>query len=189
MVNALTSEQVNQVINNTVIVILARPDLMMDWHENLTHLLHQAQNAEFDDEAIFIAAVMSLLHSPEDSLPTGTLYDRAWDAILSGVQTGTLQAAEEDAEAMTLERLLNSIIQAVMAAKSGSPEQKTGIEEEMRTIRAAASQADAHELIAWLDDILALLGGTPARQLGKNHQGVYANYWKALMQDLRSIED
>jgi hypothetical protein len=25
--------------------------------------------------------------------------------------------------------------------------------------------------------------------LGKNHQGVYANYWKALMQDLRSIED
>lgn len=181
----LTADQLNRVISNTVIVLLARPDLQTEWRANLVRLLHQVREAEGDEETIFLAAVLNLLHHPEDTMPTGTRYDHAWESILTGVQTGVLHSTHrQEEEEITLERLLGSVTQAVIAVLSRGVADKDLVEGDLREMRAAAAQASAEELAMWIDDALALLNGTPAAELGQKHQGVYAIYWQALAQNL-----
>lgn len=186
MAQALTSDQVNQVINNTVLVILARPDLRSEWSSNLLTLLKQTREAALDEESVFLAAVLTLLDSPEDTLPTGTTYDRAWQSILIGLQTGVVQdSLHEGDQAMSLDRLLNSIVQAVATVIRHATDQKAVIVSELQQMRRAAEEARVPELIDWLDDVLAVLHNTPPKTLSQRHQGIYAIYWTALMNSLQ----
>lgn len=181
----LSGEQLNQVISNTVIVLLARPDLQTEWRANLIRLLSQVREAQWEDESIFVAAVLNLLHHPEDTMPTGTRYDRAWESILTGVQTGVLHSAQqEEEEEITLERLLSSVTQAVITVITRSDADKSAVEGELRDMRAAAATASAEELAIWLDDVLLVLGGTPINEVGQRHTGIYAAYWQVLSENL-----
>jgi hypothetical protein len=45
MTLALTSDQVNQVVSNTTMVMLVRPDLLPEWRDNLMELLQQARSS------------------------------------------------------------------------------------------------------------------------------------------------
>jgi hypothetical protein len=185
MNTALTTEQVNRVVENTVIVLLDRADLLAEWHANLYELLTQTRAQHLDDESIFIAAVLALLHSPRDALPTGTAYDRAWEAILIGLQTGSVQSLEdENTEVMTIDRLLKSVAEAVVTVMLHQPGQKEAIAGEIRNMYSAANDAGAPDLANWLADILALLNGAPAHLLGSAHVGIYAQYWDALARAL-----
>jgi hypothetical protein len=188
MAQALTSEQIRQVVSNTVVVMLARLDLLPEWQENLLDLLQQAREAHLDEEAIFVSAVLALLHSPGDTLPTGTAYDYAWQSILTGLRTGTVQPAPAGDDVMSLDRLLSSMVEALVAVMTQVPEQKPTVADELRGIRSAADQADVSELTHWLDDALALLDGAPAQSLGKNHQGMYAEHWNAIAQKLQQVD-
>jgi len=179
MAQALSSDQVDQITNNTLLVLLARPDLLDEWQENLLALMQQAQEAGMEGEAIFAAAVASLLHFPDDSLPTGTDYDYAWEAILTGLQTGAIQPEDQ---AISLEQLLATVAELAVAVMTGASDQKTVIARHIREIRASAVAAEARELAVWLDDVLALLDGVPVDRLGAAHQDVYAAYWQALAQ-------
>jgi len=182
---ALTTEQLKQVVNNTVVVMLVRPDLVNEWYSNLFEMMRQAQRATLEDEAVFIAAVLSLLQSPNDTLPTGTIYDRAWESILVGLQTGVVQEqAGVESETVSLEQLLNSIVQAVVTVITQAPGQKETIVDEMVQIRAAAIESGVPDLADWLDDVIALLKDIGEPDLGQRHEGIYATYWKALMQNI-----
>jgi uncharacterized protein YbcC (UPF0753/DUF2309 family) len=181
----LTSEQVNQVVSNTTLVLLVRPDLLPEWQENLMDLLRQARSAELYEEAIFVSAVLALLYAPGDTLPTGTIYDYAWQTILTGLQTGMPQPAVSQGDEMTLDRLLNSVAEAVIAVMTQIPEQKDTIADELREMRGAAVEAQVDELIRWIDDLLALIAGTSPAELGGDQQGIYGAYWRLIM---RSIE-
>jgi hypothetical protein len=184
MAYALTSEQVDQIVNNTMLVLMVRPDLMSEWRTNLQNLLQQTQQYEMDDEAIFVAAVLTALHKPADTLPTGTIYDYAWQSIVVGLQTGVARPAASEAESLSLDRLLNSVAEALITVMTEYPEQKDAVVSELREMRTAAADAKIDELIAWIDDGLALLQGTPAAGLGQQHQGVYATYWEAVIQNI-----
>lgn len=186
MVYALTSEQVEQMVENTLLVLLGRPELLPQWQDSLISLLSQAQAASLDDEAVFIAAVLTLLNYPEDRLPTGTAYDRAWESIMIGVQTGMVQSSHtsEETDQMTLDRLLASVVEAAVAMVNRSPEERKIIQQELFQMRTAAIEANVNELVAWIDDILRLLGGQPLVELGLDHTGVYAVYWEMLRQKL-----
>jgi hypothetical protein len=184
MTLALTSEQVNQVVSNTTLVLLVRPDLLPEWRDNLMALLQQARNSDLHEEAIFVSAVLSLLFSPGDTLPTGTVYDYAWQSILNGLQTGVPQPATSQSDQMTLDRLLNSVSEAVIAVMTQVPEQKNAVAEELRDMRIAAVDAQITDFIRWIDAVLALLAGTPGAESGGDHQGVYGAYWRLI---LRSI--
>jgi hypothetical protein len=187
MGHPLTSEQVNTVVNNTVVVMLARTDLLVEWHSNLFGLLDQVRQNRLDDEAIFIAAVLTLLHSPDDTLPTGTPYDKAWEAILVGLQTGSVPsmgADDEDEQAMSIDRLLKSVAEAMLAVLLRYPAQKETLSGELDGMHKAAQEAGVPELAAWLADALALLAGTPAGDLVSRHTGIYAAYWDALVNGL-----
>jgi hypothetical protein len=186
MISTLTSEQVDQVVSNTAVVLLARPDLLPEWRANLLDLLRQARQSALDEEAVFVAAVLALLHSPGDTLPTGTAYDYAWQSILMSLQTGVLQPVSRapQAESMTLDRLLQSVTEAVVAVMTQVPEQKDAVASELRQMREAAVDADVAELRAWLDDVLALLRGTPITQLGNGHEGMYATYWTIIARNI-----
>lgn len=185
MARVLTSEQVEQVINNTMVVMLVRPDLMPDWRNNLTDLLQQARDARLDEEAIFVSAVLTLLYSPEDTLPTGTTYDPAWQSLLSGLRTGVRQPAAVEGERMSLDRLLSSIAEAVIAVMTQAPEQKGMIVEELREMRTAAVKGSMSEMVAWVDDALEVLNGAAPRGLSYHHQGVYAAYWDAVTRSIQ----
>lgn len=181
----LTTDQVNQVVNNTTTVLLVRPDLIGEWRTNLMDLLVQTRTASLDEEAIFVAAVLALLHSPHDSMPTGTVYDYAWNTILIGLQTGQTQpAASHDEEQITIERLLQSIAEALVAVMTERPQQKDAVASELREMRAAAIDADVPELKSWLDDGLALLRGAAIDKLGANHIGIYDEYWRAIVREI-----
>lgn len=182
----LTSEQVKQIVNNTVIVLLARADMIDEWQVSLSDLLAQARRSNLDDESVFVAAVITLLGHPDDTLPTGTSYDRAWESILVGLQTGVVQDDEpvDDPDGLSLDRLLKSIAEAAITVLTRAPEQKSVIEAELHQIRSSADEADLVELSAWLNDVLALLSGANPANMGTNHQGVYSIYWNALVQNL-----
>lgn len=182
MSQVLSSEQVTQVVENTVYVLLGRPDLLVEWHTNLVDLLKQTQAIGLDDEELFLAAVLTLLHSPGDRLPTGTRYDRAWDAIMVGLQTGV--AGQSTPEGVTLDQLLHSVVEAVTAILTRAPDQRDNIEGELAEIQAAAVEADIPELVRWLDDARALMSGTPIHLLGQQHEGDYAAFWQQLVQSL-----
>ncbi len=186
MARVLTSDQVEQVINNTMVVMLVRPDLMSDWSDNLSDLLTQAREARLDEESIFVAAVLTLLYSPEDNLPTGTTYDPAWQSLLSGLRTGVRQPAATQGERMTLDRLLNSISEAVIAVLTRAPDQKPIIAIELNEMREAAVKGQMDEMVAWIDNALEVLNGAPPQALASRHQGVYAAYWDAIV---RSTQD
>lgn len=179
MAQALSSEQIDQITNNTLLVLLARPDLLDDWRDNLLELMKQAQQADLESEAIFAAALLSLLHSPNDSLPTGTEYDYAWEAIRTGLRTGSVQPADR---AMSLDQLLGTVAELAIAVMTEAVDQKPVVARQIREIRISAAEADARELAVWLDDVLALLDGVPVEKLGAAHQGAYAAYWQALVQ-------
>ena len=180
MAYALTTEQVQQVVQNTVLVILARPDLLPDWQSNLNDLIGQMRAAALDDEAIFLAAVRVLLDRPADTLPTGTQYDQAWQAIITGLQTRSLPQARE--ESITLDRLLNSIVQAVTAVQTHAAEQRQAIYEELLQIQAAAVESEVPELVVWLDDALDVLDGAVPSERAHHHSGVYSAYWQSLIE-------
>ncbi|MBN1565272.1 MAG: hypothetical protein JXA10_15615 [Anaerolineae bacterium] len=186
MTAVLTTDQVNQVVNNTTLVLLVRPDLIPEWRSNLVDLLNQTRQAALDEEAIFVSAVLSLLHSPTDTLPTGTPYDHAWQTILVGLQRGEIQpaAATPGEETMTIERLLQSIAEALVAVMTEVPQQKDAVASELIEMRAAALEADVPELRAWLDDGLALLAGAALADLGAQHEGIYATYWQTVVKNL-----
>jgi hypothetical protein len=186
MAYVLTSEQVQQIINNTLFVLMVRPDMLAEWRTNLRTLMNQAADASLDDEAIFVASVLTLLYSPDDTLPTGTVYDRAWESIVSGLQTGVIQSGEDQDEDMTLDRLLKSVAEAMVAVIVKVPEQQETVINDLTEMRSAAANANVTELIQWIDDALALLEGTPATDLGHNHQGVYAAYWDAMVRAIQS---
>ena len=188
MARALTAEQIRQVVNNTVVVMLARLDLLPEWQENLLDLLQQAREAHLDEEAIFVSAVLALLHSPSDTLPTGTVYDYAWQSILTGLRTGVTPPPPAEGDTLSLDRLLNSMAEALVAVMTQVPNQKDTVADELRGIRSAAAQAGVTELTDWLDDALALLDGAPAQSLGRNHQGVYADYWNVIAQKLQQMD-
>jgi hypothetical protein len=188
MAHALTSEQIRQVVNNTVVVMLARLDLLPEWQENLLDLLQQARDANLDEEAIFVSAVLALLHSPGDTLPTGTAYDYAWQSIVTGLRTGAVEPAPAEEEALSLDRLLSSMSDALIAVLTQVPDQRETVTDELREIRTAASQANVSELTNWLDDALAALDGTPVQSLGQNHQGIYAVYWNEVAQKLQQVD-
>jgi hypothetical protein len=183
---ALTAEQVNQVVSNTTLVLLVRPDLLPEWRDNLMALLEQARSSDLHEEAIFVSAVLSLLFSPGDTLPTGTVYDYAWQSILSGLQTGVPQPAASQSDQMTLDRLLNSVSEAVIAVMTQVPEQKDAVTEELRDMRIAAVDAQITDFIRWIDAVLALLAGTPAAESNGDHQGVYGAYWRLIMRSITS---
>lgn len=180
---ALTPNQVQQIVTNTVVVLLARPDLAPEWQANLLSLLEQARQQQLEDEQLFVAALLTLLDSPEDTLPTGTLYDRAWQALITGLRTGRLTDPTVEG-ADTLEALLGAVVEAVIAARTTLPEQATVIAGELRELRAAAERAAADELVRWVDDALAVLSGASPADRGTEHEGVYAAYWQALRSSL-----
>ena len=184
MAYALTTEQVQQVVQNTVLVILARPDLLSDWRTNLVDLIGQMRSADLDEEAIFLAAVRALLDQPGDTLPTGTQYDQAWEAIVTSVQTRSVPSASEAHEdTITLDRLLGSIVQAVTAVQTHAAEQRQAIYEELLQIKAAAVESDVPELVAWLDDALDVLDGAAPADRAHHHAGVYSTYWQSLTEN------
>lgn len=178
MSQVLTNDQVNQVVQNTMVVILARPDLLPDWNANLTNLLQQSREASLEDETFFVAAVLTLLHSPKDTLPTGTIYDHAWRALLTALQTGVIQSADRDTEAVTVDRLLASVAEGVVRIIKEAPQHKGVLANEIREMRSAAVEANISELVAWLDDTLALLAGQELDTLGASHSDLYAEFWQ-----------
>lgn len=184
MTLALTAEQINQVVSNTTLVLLVRPDLLPEWRENLMALLQQARTSDLHEEAIFVSAVLSLLYSPGDTLPTGTVYDYAWQSILTGLQTGVPQPTANQGDQMTLDRLLNSVSEAVIAVMTQVPEQKNAVAGELREMRSAAVDAQVTELINWIDDVLALVAGTTVAETGENHQGIYGAYWRLIIRSI-----
>ncbi|MCD4686610.1 MAG: hypothetical protein K8S97_11805 [Anaerolineae bacterium] len=186
MSHALTMDQVGQIVNNTMLVLLARPDLMPDWRANLQDLMVQSRVQQMEDEMLFVAAVLTLLHSPDDKLPTGTAYDYAWESLLISLATGVAQPLDREEEGISLERLLRSVAEAVVAVVTHAPEQKDTIQTEILQMRAAAENAAVPELIAWVDDALALLGGAALDDLDQQHQGIYATYWDAITQAIQS---
>lgn len=184
MTHALTMDQVGQIVNNTMLVLLARPDLLPDWRANLLDLMQQARAQEMEDEMLFVAAVLTLLHSPDDKLPTGTVYDYAWESLLISLATGVAQPLDRE-EGVSLERLLRSVAEAVVAVVTHAPTQKDTIMGEIKQMRAAAVDAAVPELVAWVDDALALLQGKAIDELGQTHHGIYATYWDAIIQAIQ----
>ncbi len=183
MPNALTTDQVNHIINNTMVVLLARPDLLPDWRANLQDLLQQARSQGLEDEMLFVAAVLTLLDAPDDTLPTGTVYDYAWESLLTSLSSGIAQPVD-DARDDSLDRLLRSVAEAVVAVLTHAPDHKEAIADEIRQIHSTALDANAPELAAWLGDLLALLDGTPPDALGTQHQDIFAAYWDAIVRSL-----
>ena len=137
------------------------------------------RKANLDDEAIFLAAVQSLLDRPGDTLPTGTHYDPAWEAIVTSLQTRSFPSQSRE-ETITLDRLLSSIVQAVIAVQTVAAEQHQAIYEELLQIKAAAVESDVPELVAWLDDALDVLDGAEPADLAHHHTGIYSVYWQTL---------
>lgn len=183
MPNALTTDQVNHIINNTMVVLLARPDLLPDWRANLQDLLQQAREQGLEDEMLFVAAVLTLLDAPDDTLPTGTAYDYAWESLLVSLSTGVAQPLDDEHDE-TLDRLLRSVAEAVVAVMTHASDHKETIANEIKQIHSTALDANAPELAAWLGDLMALLDGTPLDALGNGHQGIFAAYWDGIARSL-----
>ena len=183
MTQALTSEQVHQIVNNTLLVLLARPELRGEWRANLLDLLEQAREHALEDEMLFVAAVLSLLEKPNDRLPTGTVYDYAWEALLTGLATGRLQPLDDEDD-FSLDRLLRSVAEALVAVLTTSPEQRDVVSREVQNMLQAAQHSEAPELQTWLADVLAVLEGTDPTTLGQHHDGLYAAYWQAIVTNL-----
>ncbi len=181
MAHVLTEEQVEQVVNNTLLVLLARPDRIPEWHETLVDLLGQSEQAQLDEEALFVAAVLALLHSPDDILPTGTAYDHAWQMLLSSLRTGRLRAARPEFEQLSLKQMLRSIADAVVTVLIETHDYKEAVINELQEIRHASEQAGEAELTRWLNDVLLLAGGTPPDELGQCHSELYAEAWNAII--------
>ena len=183
MTQALSSEQVHQIVNNTLLVLLARPELREEWRDNLLDLLNQARQMQLEDETLFVAAVLSLLERPNDRLPTGTVYDYAWEALLTGLKTGRLQPLDDEGE-FSLDRLLRSVAEALVAVHTTAPDQRDTVTKEVQNMLQAAQSSEATELQAWLTDVLAVLNGTNPATLTSNHEGLYAAYWQAIVANL-----
>ncbi len=180
MTQALTSEQVHQIVNNTLLVLLARPELREEWRANLLDLLAQAREHGLEDEMLFVAAVLSLLEKPNDRLPTGTVYDYAWEALLNGLATGRLQPLDDE-ETFSLERLLRSVAEALVAVLTVSPQQRHMVTQEVQNILQAAQNSELGELQVWLRDALSVLNGADPAALEAHHEGLYAAYWQAIV--------
>ena len=184
MTDALSSEQLNQVINNTVVVILARPDLHSEWNKDLNHLLRQARAAGLEAEAIFVSAVINLLAHPDDVLPTGTQYDNAWDTIRHGLETGSLPGPAR--EEPSIDRLLETVVDAVVIALTEDSSHLPMLEEELHEMRATAAESGLMDLLHWLDNVVEIINGTDPRTLQPAADGAYAAHWQLLIERLES---
>ncbi|MBN2304326.1 MAG: hypothetical protein JXQ72_07620 [Anaerolineae bacterium] len=181
MAPALTAEQIKQIINNTMLVMLVQPDLKPEWHENLHGLIRQAQESALEDEAIFAAAVLSLLYAPKDRLPTGTIYDQAWQSLLYTLQTGVQQDRDDQPDgSMTLDQLLSSVTEAVIMVKRNAPDQRDQLLGELAEIHRASTESGVPELVRWLEDVIALVNDAPITSLGQNHTGPFRAYWDTI---------
>jgi hypothetical protein len=88
---------------------------------------------------------------------------------------------------MTLDRLLNSVAEAVIAVMTEVPDQRAAVADELREMRGAASDGQVVELIRWIDDLLALLDGKPGLdRSGEGHQGIYGAYWRLIMRSIQN---
>lgn len=183
MANALTTDQVNHIVNNTMVVLLARPDLLPDWRANLQDLLQQARSQQLEDEMLFVAAVLTLLDKPDDTLPTGTVYDNAWESLLISLSTGVAQPVGDDQDE-AMDQLLKSVAEAVVAVLTQVPDHRAAVKLELEQMHATAEEAAATELAAWISDLLALLDGTPPDELGRAREDIYAAYWDAIVRSL-----
>ena len=183
MTQALSSDQVHQIVNNTLLVLLARPELRSEWRANLLDLLGQTREMGLEDEMLFVAAVLSLMEKPNDRLPTGTIYDYAWEALLTGLATGRLQPLDDESE-FSLDRLLRSVAEALVAVHTTAPNQREVVEQEVQNMLQAAQNSETTELQAWLTDVLAVLNGADPTTLGAKHEGLYAAYWQAIVANL-----
>jgi len=180
---ALTSEQVHQIVNNTLLVLLARPELQREWRANLLDLLKQAREQALEDEMLFVAAVLSLLEKPNDRLPTGTAYDYAWEALLTGLKTGRLQPLDDE-DGFSLEHLLRSVAEALVAVFTTSPNQRDVVTREVQNMLQAAQDSNVPELETWLADALAVLNGADPIALAQHHEGLYGAYWQAIVANI-----
>jgi hypothetical protein len=185
MGRVLTDEQLEQIINNTMVVMLVRSDLMPDWRGNLLDLLRQARGAQLDEEAIFVAAVLNLLYAPDDTLPTGTVYDVAWQSLLTALRTGVRPPAATESREMTLDRLLSTVADAVVTVLTRSPDQRESVTEELNQMLTAAHNSSLREMVAWIEDALAVLDGAAPEVFTSKHQGVYASYWEMIANSAR----
>ena len=182
MSNLLNQEQLEQLVNNTLVVLIAKPDLKDEWHADLTGWMEQMRTAQQEDEAIFLAALLTLLWWPDDTLPTATSYDYAWELLMIGMQTGTLQRVPAPAsdETLTIGQLLRSVVDAAALVLQRAPEEQDQLDTELHQMQRAADRAGLDDLALWLTDVLALLHGTPARDLGADQTGIFATYWEML---------
>lgn len=185
---ALTSEQVDLVVENTILVLRARPDLLGEWRDNLERLLHDAQAASLEDEALFVAAVLTLLAWPDDTLPTGTPYDPAWYSIQTGLKTGAVGTTRAR-EGIELEDVLRAVSEAALAVLTEMPDEREAVLAELHQIRVSARSAGAETLAAWLDDVSALLAGAPPGGFHAPHPEPYHTYWRALLDSLAAAPD
>ncbi len=188
MPRRLTADQLDRLVENTVLVLRARPDLLEEWQTNLERLLRDAREAGLEDEAVFVAAVLTLLASPNDTLPTGTPYDSAWYSIQAGMKTGVVGPARDRA-GMQLEDLLRTVSEAVLAVLTEMPDERKAVAAELDEIRASARSAGAEALAAWLDDVRVLLGGAPPDGFHTSHPEPYHAYWRALLDSLAAAPD
>jgi hypothetical protein len=188
MVRVLTAEQLDQIISNTMVVMLVRSDLMADWRNNLLDLLRQARVSQLDEEAIFVAAVLNLLYSPDDTLPTGTVYDSSWQSLLTSLRTGVRPPAATESREMTLDRLLNTVTEAVVSVLTETPDQLDSVNEELNQMLTAASNSSMREMVIWIEDALAVLQGVSPHHLSDHHQGVYSTYWETIVSSVQQGE-
>ncbi|MBI5958104.1 MAG: hypothetical protein HY866_05180 [Chloroflexi bacterium] len=188
MVRVLTAEQLEQIISNTMVVMLVRSDLMADWRGNLLDLLQQARASQLDEEAIFVAAVLNLLYAPDDTLPTGTVYDSSWQSLLTALRTGVRPPAASESREMTLDRLLHTISEAVIAVLTDSPDELDSVTEELNQMMTAATKSAMREMVTWIEDALAVLNGTSPHSVSNHHQGVYATYWETIVSSVQQGE-
>ena len=183
----LGAAQVDQVVHNTLLALREQPGLLPDWQTVLDELLRHLQTAHLDDESVFLAAVLTLLASPTDTLPTGTQYDNAWQELVDGLRTTA--AASVRADTSTLDGLLKMVAEAALAVLTDAPAQRPVVAQQIDELRAAASASGMEPLAGWLGDVAALLSGTAADAREGAHEGVYHDYWHALLDHLNFFKD
>jgi tetratricopeptide (TPR) repeat protein len=104
------------------------------------------------------------------------VYREAWEAIVVGVEAGGVDP-----------RLFEMIVQNTLAVLGPGAERRDEWREALTQMRSQAVEGDAQELVELLDAVIGLLdaGGNPAG-LGTNLEGIYAQTWQEIVENLSS---